>query len=519
MRERHPGAAVERQDQGRFDPFRHVTAEQAPRYRAVMRAFVEAKQRFLVHLRPEDVLAALSAGAADLDEVNAGLAQLSQWGNLRQHPDTGRVVTVEDFNRARFLYQLTPAGEAAERALATYDEALGRRAELQVVALADIRDALAALRVLAVDPAPDPAKAHSLLRDLSGVFDGLADNAQAFMGSLQRTIDLHDVELEAFLAYKEQLLGYVERFVGDLTTASADIAATLTGLDADPLLLLAAQREASDAAPGSEGDVVAARLRAWRDRWRGLRAWFVSDRARPSQASLLRKRARTAIADLLGVVTRLNERRAGRSDRSADFRTLALWFAQAPTAVDAHRLWRVAFGLAPARHLTIDAATMEVRELDPVRPGTAWEDAPPVQISPRLRATGTSHKRGSVPRVVDRGEERRLLAARLAEESAQTEAARRRLATGRPVRLSEIGPLDPTEFALFLSLLGDALAVQRGGATATTTTGDGSLRVTLTPLADGRIAEVCTPAGTFRGADHLLEITDLLVDLPELVHR
>ncbi|MFI6359842.1 hypothetical protein ACIBJF_46440 [Streptomyces sp. NPDC050743] len=35
---------------------------------------------------------------------------------------------------------------------------------------------------------------------LASRFAALGDNARAFMGSLQRTIDLHDVEEEVFLA-------------------------------------------------------------------------------------------------------------------------------------------------------------------------------------------------------------------------------------------------------------------------------------------------------------------------------
>jgi len=55
------------------------------------------------------------------------LGRLVEWGDLRVDPDTSRVTTVEDFHRARFLYQLTHAGEAAERALGVYEEQLGKR--------------------------------------------------------------------------------------------------------------------------------------------------------------------------------------------------------------------------------------------------------------------------------------------------------------------------------------------------------------------------------------------------------
>src|SRR4030095_11008658 len=58
--------------------------------------------------------------------------------------------------------------------------------------------------------------------------------------------------------------------------------------------------------------------------------------------------------------------------------------------------------------------------------------------------------------------EGRLLEGELAEEAGQVEAARLRLATGRPTRLSELGTLDPHAFGLFLNLLGEALAEQEG---------------------------------------------------------
>ena len=56
--------------------------------------------------------------------------------------------------------------------------------------------------------------------------------------------------------------------------------------------------------------------------------------------------------------------------------------------------------------------------------------------------------------------------------SLQVEAARLRLATGRPTRLSELGALDPHCFGHFLNLLGEALAEQEGpGATVERQTG------------------------------------------------
>ncbi|MEV0411892.1 TIGR02677 family protein [Streptomyces sp. NPDC050448] len=499
-----------------YGPFAHLTAPNVLLYRSVMRAFLVAKERFAVHLRPEDVYAGLPAPVrpGELEGVVGALDKLVEWGNLRADPDTGRVTAVEDFYRKRFIYQLTREGEAAEEALSAFDEALGRRGALQAVALHDIVTQLRALLVLAAEEEPDPAKTHLALDGLASRFAALADNARAFMGSLQRTIDLHDVGEEVFLAYKDQLIQYLERFIQDLITLGGRIARLILELEEGgsigPLLHAAAAREAADATPQEAVYAEQAAYERWAGRWAGLAAWFLSRDGRESQARLLRGRALGAVPQLLAVVRSLNERRAGRSDRSADFRTLARWFAEAPDDDARHRLWRTAFGLYPARHLTVDAETLAARLARPAPASTPWADAEPLRISPQLRRTGSYERRGKPRKVEDRQEARRRLAEVAVKQAAEIAAARARLVTGGMTRLSELGELDPASFRLFLQLLGDALATWRPGMTHTVaTSNDGSMEIRLTALADGSAAEVRTPGGVFRGPDHTIEIIEL----------
>ena len=115
-----------------------------------------------------------------------------------------------------------------------------------------------------------------------------------------------------------------------------------------------------------------------------------------------------------------------------------------------------------------------------------------------------------MPRVQARDAERSLLAAQLYEEHAQIEAARLRLANGRATKLSELGALDTHAFALFLTLLGEALTTQAApDAPVELRSGDGLLRIQLQPLAADTHAEIHTPAGVFGGRDHVVTITRL----------
>lgn len=502
---------------GRLGAFAYVNADKAALYRAVMHVFMDAKARFTLHLRPEEVATAVAAAGlpepADTAATEAALGQLRDWGNLEAHPDTADVSTVEEFYRPRYLFQLTPQGEAAERALAVYEDTLRQRGELQSAALGDIRTLLGELAELANASDVDEGKAHRALSALRDRFDGLTSRAQAFMASLQRTIDLQGIDVPKFLAYKETLISYLERFIGELVVATADIVAIVQRIEEQGvrrLLEAAARRDLTDALDPTPEDHASA-YASWLARWAGLRSWFIGRPETPSQAEVLRARARASILALLGAVVSINDRRFTRSDRTADLRTLARWFAEADSVAAAHRLWRAAFALAPARHLLVDADTLEQREAHPVPTRTSWLDAPPLRISPRLRSSGRYLRRGRPNEVIDRSREKALLAEAAAMEARQIAAARLRLGTGMRMRLSDLAPLEPTEFALFLDLLGEALSCRvPGDERVEIVSSDGTFQITLEPTGDGNIATIVTSAGRFSGADHYVTIRDLI---------
>jgi len=244
------GVPQSARDQGEPQPFTHLSVPNAGLYRSLLLTFARAKERFIVHLRPEDLAAELRIDADE--QLTLALEQLVAWGNLRADVDTSRVTTVEDFHRKRCLYQLTAAGQATEQAIAFYEEAIGHRGQLQSVALADIAERLHSLKVIASQPDPDPAKTHLLLLSLAERFTSLADNAQAFMSALRRAIDFSDGDVDGFLAYKERLIDYINKFIADLANSGGQIAVLLGELEAvghERLLALAARREAADAVP------------------------------------------------------------------------------------------------------------------------------------------------------------------------------------------------------------------------------------------------------------------------------
>ncbi|MFY1829489.1 TIGR02677 family protein [Myxococcus fulvus] len=500
--------------------FAYVDADKAPLYRRIMRTFMVARDGFRLHLRPQEVRTAL--GGPEQSEVDTALLQLSTWGNLVPHPDTADVSSVEEFYRQRFLYQLTAYGEAAERAVSRYEQDILRPGELQTAALSDIRAHLNELLVLASDPEPEQGKVHRVLTTLRARFGELTDRAQAFMSSLQRGIDLQGLELTHFLQYKQRLIEYLQRFIGELLITTAEAAELLLRIEqhgVERLLRLTAERELVDRLGHTEADLQEAQA-TWRRRWEGLRAWFLGRDAEPSQAEVLRARARSAIPTLLSAMNGINERRLTRTDRAQDFRTLARWFAEAPDDASAHRLWRAAFGLAPARHLAVDAATLAEREQQPIPASTSWLSAPPLRISPRLRTTGRHTRKGRANSVVDRSEEKAHLARSVAREAEQLADAQRLLGTRGRMRLADFGTLERLSFDLLLDLLGEALSLRLDTrAIVETTSSDGTLHIRLEPTLDGRHATLTTSDGALTCPDFFVTIRPTLEPSEELSHE
>jgi hypothetical protein len=101
------------------DLFRHVTADKAAFYRAIMAVFAAARRQYRLQLRPEEVLveADWPGTPPSREEVAAALTQLTDWGNLESQPDMARKQTLADFYRAHNIYRLSRGGEAVEAGL------------------------------------------------------------------------------------------------------------------------------------------------------------------------------------------------------------------------------------------------------------------------------------------------------------------------------------------------------------------------------------------------------------------
>jgi uncharacterized protein (TIGR02677 family) len=168
--------------------------------------------------------------------------------------------------------------------------------------------------------------------------------------------------------------------------------------------------------------------------------------------------------------------------------------------------------MAPARHLQINQETLDRRDQSGERSRMSWIEAEPLWLSPRLHVSGRLTVRGQAAAVVDQSRAKLELARLEADEAEQMARAQRELASGRPMRLSEFGVLEPQTFHLLLDLLGEALANRTDTLKPLEVTSmDGSLLIRLGPAEEtGRLAEIVTSFGVLRGPDCEVTISNAL---------
>ena len=300
-------------------------------------------------------------GGAERHRTSQGQRRVAAWrtgatcgpiripaGSPRSRTSTGRGSSTS-----------SPRGEAAERALAVFDEELGRRGALQAVALEDIATRLRALLELAPQDEPDRQGGLAAAARLSAVSPISPRTRRRSWDRCSARSTCTKSTREAFRAYKDRLIEYLERFIKDLWAPAARSPTLIDRLEppaSTGCWRWPQRREAEDAAPGTRRRT-RTRAQASQPSWppgseRGS-AYNSGSSPRPSaraRRSCSGRRARKAIPELLR--GRGNAQRTARRPLGPHRRTSAswrVWFAQAPDEPAMHRLWQATFGLHSSR--------------------------------------------------------------------------------------------------------------------------------------------------------------------------
>ena len=502
---------------------RYATAtDYAPIYRSIMDVFTEASAGYASRLRVEDVHAALLERATERDssladvptlaEVGDRLKRLHEWGNLSQDNDTSRATNLDSYGAVAYVYDLTPGGEAAQEALSALEDGLRRVGGLQAVALRQIEELLDRFVELVgtgIDESTDgySEAVYTCCEDLHNRFRGLTANAAMFMQKVNKLLTAPVVGGEEFALFKADTIAYLNDFLADLETTSADIRLRLDKLDKfgdDPLTrALAAGEHASGEFALMPSDDHPTWAAVTATRLAGVASWFRAGSEASTGSTVLYAKARDAILGITRVAERIRESVESPSSRAVDFLDLAVRFETCADDDVAHAVWHAVFGLAPARHFG------SFLDTDVAATTSWWDPDARVVISKSLRVSGRTDYVRRAAQVRDRSAHKRYLATFATREQDRTTAAAEGLIGLGDVRVSDLnerfgGPLDPATLTLLARLLSRALRGRpRADGTRRATSLDGALSITIGEDL-GRAASITATTGRWTMLDRFV---------------
>lgn len=518
--EASPAWALARALQKKVDEARYLTAENAHRYRPIMRYFYEQHMAHQYTLTGDDVLAHMRAFVDrnyTEEQCEQDLRQLAEWGNLLSEQDRTRAKTVEEFLRRQLRYQITPYGIAFERLLLELEEARGGGGSLDVSLLELLYEHLVQLGGLVAQvacgqgdaPSPvlsapaasgaastpssatlvpsEPAlrRIFNLWNQAYEAFDKVGQQASDYLAALHRSRQEDLADIEVFLAYKDVLLQYLNSFVTGLFDFGDRIRSILAGYvreNTHEALLQSLIAYETHHVPGPEGRLPAPQeVRSRREReWREMHRWFEPR----GGLETLRRRTTGTIERVVRQSQRLMDRRSGLS-RRRELEQLAVAFAHCAELDQAHRLAGATLGCITPRHILGSA---EAFTMAPT--GSVWKQ-PGQELALRPISSRGQRKRGrSAPVPYDDETRQAVLRDALARRQDEAAIWDRLFASGE-VNLGRLELDDPVMRARLLHVLARCLA----SSDRTTVVPDGS-RISLHLPDPPEPGELRAPDGT-----------------------
>ena len=385
-------------DRVRLEALRYAVNDEAAAYVAIMRGFTGGVAGLLSDQSAAEVATRLAVQGFDLDvdTVESRLSYLVSHGNLARSPRETEARSIKEYLSARARYQLTQRGELVHRQV---EELLGSTEAAREVSsemLGAILQSLLGLTqlddgTLAATP-PDVVSRE--VTTLFAQFERLVESTRDFYTYLSQVLVRYDLDREEFQTFKSVLLDYLSRFVEEVALHMPQVAEALARVQPriEPLLSRADEGQRLVGVDGAR----ARRARGLDSAdWQDLRAWFLGESGRASDAAQVRTLATQAMRALLVNLRRIAT--TGREvSRYSDLVRLARWMDEADDE-QAHALWASAFGLYSCRHLAFPAGDHAADT-----PATSsWWRAPVAEVPVSLRTSGERAIRGRSGRSAD----------------------------------------------------------------------------------------------------------------------
>ncbi|WP_084295117.1 TIGR02677 family protein [Caldanaerobius polysaccharolyticus] len=368
-----------------LDEARYLTAENASRYRLIMRYFYEQYQKFKYWMYKEDIYQYVVQFEMfkdyTMERCEQDLKTLTEWKNLIATQDTSKAATLEEFKNKKFRYQLSPYSIEIERMTIRLEDITGYGGSLEPSLFERIYKNL--LKVVDMSKEDDLQAVNRWWEDLNGDFENIYHNATDYIASLQSSRADELMRTEAFIVYKDKLIEYLRDFIKDLQRFSLAIESFLRKVDINAVnAALDKVCKYQKSIPRLEQELSESSIiQNVTDRWNNISLWFTGRNGEDSEAYRLLNISSEIIRRITMYASRIAENRMRMISRKNEYLKLSRIFANMEDVKEAHKLSAGVFGVFNTRHIWGDLE----RKTDSVN-SSVWQEPPfTVIVKPKTR--------------------------------------------------------------------------------------------------------------------------------------
>lgn len=344
--------------QKQIDEVRYLTAENASRYRVIMRFFYLQYERMKYWLYKEDVFEELKKHSQFEDYTKEQLKQdldnLVQWKNLIPVQDTSKVSSVEEFKNKQFRYQISDYSIEIERMIIKLETLHVETASLEPSLLERIKEAFIKIPQIINS---DEKVANQWWKDLNSDFERLNKNYKDYLGSFYSLKAEEMMKTSAFLLYKDKFIEYLRNFIKELQQHIISIEGILKQINEhteNALLLKIFLHEKS--IPKINNEATEEEIKEnIESKWRNIKNWFLPSNAKESEATRLLDITNEIIRKITRYAAQISESRNSAANRKEEYKKLAQLFTTCKDINEAHKLSALCFGIFNPYHIKTNA--------------------------------------------------------------------------------------------------------------------------------------------------------------------
>jgi len=364
---------------------KYLTAENAWRYRTVLRYFYLEYQKMKYWMYREEIFEELKKDEHfkdyTMDQCKQDLDVLVEWGNLIPVQDTSKAATVEEFKNKQFRYQLSEYGVEIERMTIRLENLKVESASLEPSLLERLKLELKKFEDMVNE---DASTVGIWWNSLNEDFKRLNQNYQDYIRDLYSLKAEEMMKTREFLVFKDKFIDYLRNFIKGLQQNSFSIEAILKDIDEEQeKKVLDKIFEYDESIPRIDTEVS---LEAIREnitgRWANLKNWFLGDGGQESEATKLFDITNEIIRKITRFAFQIVETRNSAANRKEEYKKLCEMFLNCSEIDEAHKLSSLAFGIFNTRHIKGNI----VRQSESINSGVYEEKPHEVIIKPRVRA-------------------------------------------------------------------------------------------------------------------------------------